>query len=213
VISHPFSKDDKIRSLCSSTKSARAALQYNVTIALGYMCQCRDDGMTAVPYHTVGRGSRGLRSWKGPWLFSLSEFGPHEQMRITRCRPGGGRSCGYFKLHVLGEQVHCSWFATLQIQSTVCTYVQRFCNTALVPTITTDSSTSPPGSSVQSCNPGVLPVSLISISRFLERLFPCCINLMLFAGPECYAALGNISSADGAGRPQSPVLCSDTKNV
>jgi hypothetical protein len=32
---------------------------------------------------------------------------------------------------------------------------------------------------------------------------------MLFAGPECYAALGHISSADGAGRPQSPVLCSD----
>jgi hypothetical protein len=69
----------------------------------------------------------------------------------------------------------------------------------------------PPGSSMQSCNPCVLPVSLISISRFLQRLFSCCINLMLFAGPECYAALDHISSADGAGRPQSPVLCSNTQ--
>jgi hypothetical protein len=165
----------------------------------------------------VGRGSKGLRSWKGPWLFSLSEFGPHERMRITRRRPwrrldgNTGAAVGILGYMYLGSRYivlglrHCNF----RVPS-VCTYVQRFCNNALVPTITTDTSTS---SRAAQSNPGVLPVSLTSISRFLQRLFSCSINLMLFAGPECYAALGHISSADGAGRPQSPVLCSDTQNV
>jgi hypothetical protein len=143
----------------------------------------------------VGRGSKGLRSWKGPWLFSLSEFGPHEHMRITASLAAGAAASilGYMYLGsryiVLGLR-HRKFKVPSVRTSSAFTIRLSYLQSPL-------TAVPPPGSSMQSCNPCVLPVSLISISRFLQRLFSCCINLMLFAGSACYAALGHLSSAVG----------------